>query len=365
MTRPAGARSSRDGSGSPSNRTSPYGSSSITSRSRSSRKLDQLVPPLERQRPPARVLEGRDRVQERRLQCPRAPRDRGRRRPSGRRDLGAEPVEDLQRPVVCRRLDQNALVVAAQQVLPEEGETLERAVRDEDLLRLRRRAARPAAGGEAGSPRAARTAARRAPRAGGRRACTARSPRPAGSLGRELRGRTRSCGQSREEPGGDRGTRRRPRLQSARSSRAEAPERDPDAADSGVVRALDVARRVADRPRLSAGTPPARSRAIGSGRRDARHRSRTLPGPAGRTGARPSRSIRARAIGSGLPVMSTMRARSESSSSVSAAPGAACQWDVSDRPAARGSGRRRARTSAGARRRSARRPSRRPRAPVA
>ena len=36
MTRPAGARSSRDGSGSPSKRTRPYGSSSITSRSRSS-----------------------------------------------------------------------------------------------------------------------------------------------------------------------------------------------------------------------------------------------------------------------------------------------------------------------------------------
>ena len=39
-------------------------------------------------------------------------------------DLGPEAVEDLQRPVVRRRLDQHALVVAAQQVLPEEGETL-------------------------------------------------------------------------------------------------------------------------------------------------------------------------------------------------------------------------------------------------
>ena len=86
--------------------------------------------------PPARVLEGRDHVEERRA--------RPARKLLGERvdvdalvvlrdgdDLGAQRVQDLQRPVVGRRLHQDALPVSREQ-LGQEDEALERSVRDDD-----------------------------------------------------------------------------------------------------------------------------------------------------------------------------------------------------------------------------------------
>src|SRR5262249_46000529 len=100
------------------------------------RELDEALPALERQRAPARILEGRDRVQERRLTArklvgnetvvvhPRAD------------DLGAEPAKDLDRTVVRRRLDERR--GAGGWGRPrEDHDARERAARDNDARRLR------------------------------------------------------------------------------------------------------------------------------------------------------------------------------------------------------------------------------------
>src|SRR5204863_7626627 len=84
-----------------------------------------------------RVLERRDRVQERRLV---AATEFFRERIGieslvvhrQRDDVGAETREDLQRPVVRRRLDEHAPASAVQELLREEDEGLQRAAREDD-----------------------------------------------------------------------------------------------------------------------------------------------------------------------------------------------------------------------------------------
>ena len=103
------------------------------------RDLDDAPAALLGQRPPARVLEGRDEIEERRLLAARrAPLER-----IGVEafvvavqadDLGAELAQDLQRPVVGRALDEDAL--PGRKPLREEDEALERAVGDEDAGRI-------------------------------------------------------------------------------------------------------------------------------------------------------------------------------------------------------------------------------------
>ena len=97
----------------------------------------------ERERPPARVLEGRDRVDDVAL-AERA----GERvdveavvRELHLLDLGAQLAQDRERAVVAGRLDEEARA-ALDEVARRECEALERAVRDDHAARDRRRAAR-------------------------------------------------------------------------------------------------------------------------------------------------------------------------------------------------------------------------------
>ena len=97
--------------------------------------LDDAPAALLAQRAAARVLEGRDQVEERGLL---AVAQRRLERVGIEAvvvavepdDVGAELAQDLQRPVVGRPLDEHAL--AGGEPLREEDEALERAVRDED-----------------------------------------------------------------------------------------------------------------------------------------------------------------------------------------------------------------------------------------
>ena len=88
-------------------------------------------PPFRRERPAARVLEGRDRVEE----ADRAVREVASERVGieplvvhlHRANLGAEAGEELQRPVVGRRLDEDAARPRLEELLGVEEEALERA----------------------------------------------------------------------------------------------------------------------------------------------------------------------------------------------------------------------------------------------
>ena len=90
--------------------------------------------PIERERPAARVLERRDRVEEGEIPLRQLVGEKTLLVHRHRDDFGAEPREDLERPVVGRRLDEDAL--AAGELLGEEHETLERPARDDDTSRL-------------------------------------------------------------------------------------------------------------------------------------------------------------------------------------------------------------------------------------
>src|SRR5204862_4562969 len=102
------------------------------------RELDEAMSPLGRERTAARVLKGRDRVEERRL---RACVERLSERVEieavvVHRDgdhVGAASGEQLQRSVVRRLLDEHARTGKA---VGEERESLQRAVRDENARRL-------------------------------------------------------------------------------------------------------------------------------------------------------------------------------------------------------------------------------------
>ena len=76
------------------------------------RELGEAATALDRERPPARVLESRDRVEERRRRAPSSSSSASRWRPSSScgiaDDVRAELAQDLQRPVVGRRLDEEA-----------------------------------------------------------------------------------------------------------------------------------------------------------------------------------------------------------------------------------------------------------------
>ena len=104
------------------------------------RDLDDAPAALLRERAAARVLEGRDRVEERRLvtggeRLPRAPPARGPPRPSRAARSRHRAGEDLQRAVVRRRLDEHARA-GPHELLDEEVEALERPARDDDARRL-------------------------------------------------------------------------------------------------------------------------------------------------------------------------------------------------------------------------------------
>ena len=102
--------------------------------------LDDAPPALRRQRPPARVLEGRDRVEEARragaqlaLQAVRIEAVVVHRQGH---DIRAEPREELQRPVVARRLDEHAAGPALEQLLEVEEDALEPSARHDHARRL-------------------------------------------------------------------------------------------------------------------------------------------------------------------------------------------------------------------------------------
>ncbi len=100
------------------------------------RKLDDPVPALGAQRAPARILEGRDQVEERgRLAGTQRRLERVGVEPvlvavQGR-DLGTELAQDLQRAVVRRLLDEHALPRRGE-APGQEDEALQRAVGQED-----------------------------------------------------------------------------------------------------------------------------------------------------------------------------------------------------------------------------------------
>ena len=129
--------SNRLGGASPSKRTSPYGSSSSTGRSLLAGELGDPAAALLGERPPARILERRDRVEE---------RDVAAARKLGGQRVGIEPLlvhrqrhdvrpglgEQLQRPVVGRPLDEDASRPAREQLGGVEDEPLQPAARDRD-----------------------------------------------------------------------------------------------------------------------------------------------------------------------------------------------------------------------------------------
>ena len=99
------------------------------------RELDDATTAVLRERAPARVLEGREQVEERRRL---AARERGLERVRieafvvavERDDLGTELAQDLQGPVVRRPLDEHA--PPGSESLRKEDESLQRAVGEED-----------------------------------------------------------------------------------------------------------------------------------------------------------------------------------------------------------------------------------------
>ena len=167
--------------------------------------LDDAPPALDAECAAARVLEGGDRIEEGRLLA-RAQRglERVRVEPlvvAVQRDVGAELLEDLQRPVVGRALDEHAL--AGREPLREEDEALQGAVRDEDA-----RGVDPVPLGEPLAQR--RVAGRRAVRedragrrARARRVHSRRGPRRPGTPGPGCHARMRSspCPQGNENAG--------------------------------------------------------------------------------------------------------------------------------------------------------------------
>ena len=132
------------------------------------------------ERAPARVLEGGDRVEERRAIARREGLlERVDHEPvvvhRQSDDLGAEASEDLQRPVVRRRLDEHP-GAGPDELLGQEHEALERAARDDDSRGLDAMARR--------DPLAERpVAAARAVREDRRAVALDRRPRAIGELG--------------------------------------------------------------------------------------------------------------------------------------------------------------------------------------
>ena len=97
------------------------------------RQLDEAMPPLDAERSPARILEGRDRVEERRLlSAPERPLERGWVKAlvvhRDRGDLDAVGGQDLQRTVVGRRFNEHP---PRAKPLGKEHHALQRAVRDQ------------------------------------------------------------------------------------------------------------------------------------------------------------------------------------------------------------------------------------------
>ena len=144
------------------------------------RELDDLAAALAGERAAARVLEGRDRVDEgrRRVRAQRlleCVEDRGPRRPSPTaHDRRRRLAQDLQRPVVGRRLDEDRL--PRPKCSREEHEALQRAVRQHDARRARPRDARRSTRAAACSRRRSRRRGSSCRRARRRRARSRRAP---------------------------------------------------------------------------------------------------------------------------------------------------------------------------------------------
>jgi hypothetical protein len=102
--------------------------------------LDDALAPRSRERPAARVLERRNRVDEARRPRSELASERIGVEPlvvhRQRHDFRAEPREDLQRPVVGGRLDEHAPGSLGQELLRVEDEALEAAIGEEDPARI-------------------------------------------------------------------------------------------------------------------------------------------------------------------------------------------------------------------------------------
>ena len=100
------------------------------------RELDDAPPSLGRERAPARVLEGRNRVEEARLARAELTLERVRVETfvvhRDRHDVGAQASEDLQRTIVGRRLDEDAAGPGCEELLGIEDEALETTRRHQD-----------------------------------------------------------------------------------------------------------------------------------------------------------------------------------------------------------------------------------------
>ncbi len=127
------------GRGSPSKRSSTYGSSSKMVKPNSAARASSLLALLERQRAAGRVLEVRDDVRERRTRAlaerhlERVDLDAVRLERDGE-DLRAQLAEREQRPVVGGRLDDHE-VARLDELLEQERVGLHRAVRGDDAVR--------------------------------------------------------------------------------------------------------------------------------------------------------------------------------------------------------------------------------------
>ena len=114
-----------------------------------SRDLDDLAAPLAGERPPARILEGRNRVQERRPLASAAQLGNERVRDETllvhleRYDLGALARENRERAVVRGRLDEHAAGAPGELLRCVEGEALQPSGRQHDARPDRRRGVRP------------------------------------------------------------------------------------------------------------------------------------------------------------------------------------------------------------------------------
>jgi hypothetical protein len=102
------------------------------------RKLGDAASPLRRERPPAWVLKGRNRVEERRAAARELILERIDVEPilvlRDPDDVRTEAAQDLQRAVVGRRLDEEAAL--AGEAAREEDEALERAIREQNPRRI-------------------------------------------------------------------------------------------------------------------------------------------------------------------------------------------------------------------------------------
>ena len=200
--------SRRLASGSPSKRTQPV---RVVFENRElvlADDLDEARATLGRQRPPARILERRDRVQERRPLAPAAElhvecvrietflvhleRD----------DLDPVSREDLERTVVGRRLHEHTTRHARELLCGVEDESLEPADREHDALRRRRRAAPRSTPGAARSPRRGHTRRPLRRRAAPPRMRTRRAPRPGSARAQALHERRKSASLAPHEPSG-------------------------------------------------------------------------------------------------------------------------------------------------------------------